>query len=154
MASSAPLTVSCHCGKVRLEMRRKPRALTQCNCSICRRYGALWAYYRRSSVRVVAAKNALITYRWNETREFKHCKACGFVTHYEQRVKRRDGSDTVAVNMRGVDQPELVAERPINLLDGAGSWRVLERRAQPGLLCSPSRAPTPARARKPRSGSV
>jgi hypothetical protein len=36
-----------------LEIDRKPRQLNECNCSICRRYGARWAYYRRKSVRVL-----------------------------------------------------------------------------------------------------
>ena len=32
--------------------------LTSCNCSICRRYGTLWAYYNFSEVRVIAARGA------------------------------------------------------------------------------------------------
>jgi hypothetical protein len=36
------LYASCHCGAVLLEIARKPRQLTECNCSICRRYGGLW----------------------------------------------------------------------------------------------------------------
>jgi len=28
--------------------------VTQCNCSVCRRYGTLWAYYRRSAVSITA----------------------------------------------------------------------------------------------------
>jgi hypothetical protein len=133
------LTVSCHCGSVTLELPRAPRALTQCNCSICRRYGALWAYFRRRSVRVRAARGALVSYTWrNKVREFRHCRICGCVTHYQQRVKKRDGSDTLAVNVRNVDQAELIATVPIKLLDGAASWKFLEHRPQPFLLRSPT----------------
>jgi hypothetical protein len=136
------LTVSCHCGKVTLELPRAPRALTQCNCSICRRYGALWAYFRRSSVRVRAARGSLVSYSWrNKVREFRHCRFCGCVTHYQQRVKKRDGSDTLAVNLRNVDQPGLIATVPIKLLDGAASWKFLEHRPQPFLLRSPTERP-------------
>ena len=132
------LTVSCHCGSVTLELPRPPRTLTQCNCSICRRYGALWAYYRRRSIRVNAPKSARVSYSWrNRVREFWHCRRCGCVTHYQQRLKREDASDTLAVNMRNVDQPELVAAARVKLLDGAGSWKFLEERRQPYLLCSP-----------------
>ena len=42
------LTATCHCGAVRVDVPRKPRRLTSCNCSICRRYGTLWAYYKVS----------------------------------------------------------------------------------------------------------
>ena len=132
------LTASCHCGKVTLELRRAPRALTQCNCSICRRYGALWGYFRRRSVLVRAARSALASYSWgNQVREFRHCRSCGCLTHYQHRLKKRDGSDTLAVNMRNVDQPELIATAQITLLDGAGSWKALEQRPQPYLLHSP-----------------
>jgi hypothetical protein len=134
------LTASCHCGAVTLRFRRTPRAITQCNCSICRRYGALWGYFRRSSVSVSAAKKALASYTWrNRVREFWHCRTCGCLTHYEQRVKKPDGSDTLAVNLRNVDQPEQIAAVPIKLLDGAGSWKFLEQRPQPFLLRSPAR---------------
>src|SRR5437763_8152672 len=36
------LSATCHCGSVRIHVRRAPRTVTHCNCSICRRYGALW----------------------------------------------------------------------------------------------------------------
>ena len=46
------LTASCHCGAVQVCVPRKPRSLTNCNCSICRRYGVLWAYYKDSEVQL------------------------------------------------------------------------------------------------------
>jgi hypothetical protein len=46
---------------------------------------------------------------------------CGCVTHYQQRVTKPDGSDTLAVNLRNVDRPELMASVPIKLLDGDGA---------------------------------
>jgi hypothetical protein len=132
------VTASCHCGAVRLEMARTPRKLTQCNCSICRRYGAIWAYYRRKSVRVVCARNALSLYTWrNETLQFYRCKKCGSVTHHEQMRKRSDGTDTLAVNVRNIDNPAAIADLPIKLLDGASSWKVLGEGAQPDLFSSP-----------------
>ena len=36
------LTATCHCGAVRVDVPRRPRSLTNCNCSVCRRYGTLW----------------------------------------------------------------------------------------------------------------
>lgn len=127
--AARPLTVSCHCGIVRLELPRLPRSLTQCNCSICRRYGALWAYFRRRSVRVIAARSALASYTWrNRVRQYRHCKRCGCVTHYQQRVRRPDGTDIVAVNLRNIDDPERVAQVRTRLLDGAKTWRMLGER--------------------------
>ena len=34
------IEVSCHCGSVKIDIPRKPRTLTDCNCSICR--GSSW----------------------------------------------------------------------------------------------------------------
>lgn len=131
-------TASCHCGAVKLEMQRKPRKLTQCNCSLCRRYGALWAYFQRSSVRIVAGKNALETYSWLNNRFIFHrCATCGCVTYYERTHKRADGSDMAAVNLRNIDDPVIIAKLPIRLLDGASSWKILEEAPQPYLLRSP-----------------
>jgi hypothetical protein len=33
---------SCHCAAVQLEIDSAPETVTDCNCSICRRYGVLW----------------------------------------------------------------------------------------------------------------
>ena len=35
---------SCHCDAVTFELLQRPKWLTDCNCSICRRIGALWAH--------------------------------------------------------------------------------------------------------------
>ncbi len=130
------LIASCHCGAISLEVARKPRKLTQCNCSICRRYGAIWAYYSRKSVRVICERDALSVYTWrNGTLEFYHCKCCGYVTHHERATKRSDGSDTLAVNARNMD-PEVVASIPIKMLDGASTWKVIDECVQPNLFRS------------------
>ena len=56
------LTASCHCGAVQIEVDHTPPSLTQCTCSICRRYAALWAYYTRKTARVHAATGATTIY--------------------------------------------------------------------------------------------
>lgn len=118
------LFASCHCGAVRLEMARKPRQLTDCNCSICRRYGTLWAYYSRKTVRVVRGTDAMSAYVWGDgTLEFYHCNTCGCVTHHE-RVKKASDS-TVAVNARTME-PDAIASLRIRKLDGASTWKYLD----------------------------
>jgi hypothetical protein len=130
-------TASCHCGAVKLEIPRRPRKLTQCNCSICRRYGAIWAYYRRKSVRVTCGADALSVYAWrNRTLEFYRCTRCGCVMHHERATKRKDGTDIRAVNVRNIDDPRVVAMLPIRMLDGAATWKVLDERVQPDLFHS------------------
>ncbi len=109
------LHASCHCGAIRLEIARKPRTLTECNCGICRRYGARWAYYTSKSVRVIAEPQALASHIGRvKTFEYFHCRTCGCVTHY-RRVNITD-DDRIAVNARMMD-PDDVADVPVRLND-------------------------------------
>ena len=38
------LTGTCHCGACRWTLAAPPASVTACSCTICRRFGALWAY--------------------------------------------------------------------------------------------------------------
>lgn len=111
---------SCHCGAVRLEIARRPRQLTECNCSICRRYGTRWAYYTQTAVRVVGRT---VTYAWRpDSLAFHHCPRCGCVTHWARARKRRDAR--MGVNAR-LMEPEAIAGVRVRLLDGASTWKYL-----------------------------
>src|ERR1700730_16991326 len=35
---------TCHCGDAHWMLKGDPGSATACNCTLCRRYGALWAY--------------------------------------------------------------------------------------------------------------
>ena len=122
--SKAPFAAVCHCGAIRIYVRRISRTLTSCNCSICRRYGALWAYYAESSVSIEAPKGGLSKYSWNRRiRTYYRCKKCGCVTHYAYGKKHR--SRTVAVNAVNFEPSDLTGAR-IRHLDGAASWKFLD----------------------------
>lgn len=115
---------ACHCGAVRLTLPRRPRRLTCCNCSICRRYGTLWAYYRAGTVRVEHEPGATADYRWGSRKlRFVRCARCGCVTHWER--ARRTPESRMGVNVRLFD-PEALGEVRIRRLDGARTWRYLD----------------------------
>ena len=117
------LTASCHCGAVKVEVPRRPRTVTSCNCSICVRYGALWAYYRRGTIRVVAARGATEHYSWSRKAiRFIRCRTCGCVTHYERTSRTAQYG---AVNARGFPLDVLEAIR-VRRLDGARTWKYLD----------------------------
>ena len=118
------LTATCHCGAVKVEVPRRPRRLTNCNCSICRRYGTLCAYYKRSEVRVVSAPGATDEYAWGDrSLKFVRCHACGCVTHWEGVEPKEDGK--MGVNARNFE-PGAVKSARIRLLDGASTWKYLD----------------------------
>jgi hypothetical protein len=116
------LTTSCHCGTVRIEVARKPRSVTECSCSICRRYGARWAYYSRKAVKIAAPPTALKAYKRGRVLYFDHCRRCGCVMAYRPIVSA-GAKDRLGVNLRMVDDPDALAGLKILRFDGAKTWR-------------------------------
>ena len=117
------IEASCHCGAVRLEIERAPEALTDCNCSICRRYGALWAYYAPAQVHIVAGVGATETYMCNDRMlDFHRCKDCGCVSHW---ARHGEVGERMGVNARLMDLPVVAAAR-VRRLDGADTWEFLD----------------------------
>jgi hypothetical protein len=117
------LTATCHCGAVKVQAPRKPRSLTDCNCSICHRYGVRWAYYKDADVQLVAADDATDDYVWGDkTQKFIRCRMCGCVMQWK---KFEVGKDTyTGVNARNFE-PAAVASVKVRLLDGANTWKYI-----------------------------
>lgn len=114
---------SCHCGAVRLAIAEAPSEVTDCNCSICRRYGVLWAYYSPARVRVTPSEGATDIYMWDDRAiEFHRCKVCGCVTHWAP-VDRIH--DRMGVNAR-LMEPDVLAAARVRRLDGAGTERYVD----------------------------
>jgi hypothetical protein len=113
---------SCHCGAIELEVVLAPEEVTSCNCSICRRYGVLWAYYSPTQVRFVRSATTE-TYMWDDkTIKFHLCRTCGCVSHWSA----VDASvDRMGVNARLMDS-ELVRRARIRLLDGAATEKYFD----------------------------
>ena len=111
---------SCHCGAVELELRLpdgivEPR---RCNCSICRRKGAVVGSVPLQDLRVVKGQDVLRLYQF-DTREAEHyfCAVCGIYTHH----RRRSNPNQYGINLgclEGVD-PTLLGDVPVN--DGANN---------------------------------
>ena len=118
------ITASCHCGNVQIEVDVKPDSLTECNCSVCRRSGAVWAYYTFDQARVLTAPEHMSAYLWNDrVIEFYHCNHCGCLTHYEDVEKNPE--NRIAVNARMM-APEEIKDIRIRKFDGAVSWKLLD----------------------------
>lgn len=94
---------SCHCGAVRFEVE-EPEQVIDCNCSHCRLYGALVAYYPQRDVRFAAEPDTFI-YQWGDRDlEFHHCRTCGCATHTT--IAGVADAEKIAVNarlIRGLD---------------------------------------------------
>jgi hypothetical protein len=115
---------SCHCGAVRWTASLMPESATACNCTVCRRYGALWAYdYEGEGIRVSGPTRAYIR---GEAIEFHHCPECGCVAFWRARKTDGAGRRRIAVNLRLTD-PAAVAHLPIDHFDGFDTFADLPR---------------------------
>lgn len=106
---------TCHCGSVELEINLPDGILDprRCDCSICRRKGAIMASAMLSDIRVVKGEKFLKLYQFN-TYNAKHyfCSNCGIYTHHQ----RRSDPNLYGYNvgcLEGVN-PYLIAEVKVN----------------------------------------
>jgi hypothetical protein len=114
----------CHCGAVRITIPRRPRRITSCTGSICRRDGALWAYYGSSAVRIRAARSATESYAWGEQSiRFVRCATCGCVAHWKPVA--RVANARMGVNTRLFD-PAAMAGVRVRRFDGAATGKFLD----------------------------
>lgn len=119
---------ACHCGKVKLKARQVPDSVTCCNCSICHRLGALWAYYNADEVIVTTTDGPPDSYAWGEkTIVYHRCGDCGCTTHYT--ATDSDGVPMIAVNCRMATIEQMKAV-PVRQFDGLDSWQYLDEQAQ------------------------
>ena len=102
MNDAAMKKANCHCGAVVMELARKPKEIFECNCSICRRLGVLWAYYHCDDVSLVQGEGTTKVYIWNHrVIEFHSCATCGCTTHWI--AVDRTFRDKMGINARLIE---------------------------------------------------
>src|SRR5687768_12360282 len=112
------IKAACHCSAVRFEISRPPVWVLDCNCTLCRRYGPLWTYYRGAAQALLVSKPApdvTQTYVWGDRMiAFHRCRTCGCVTHMERiagdppvifavNARMMVGLDPASVSLRQID---------------------------------------------------
>lgn len=118
------LKASCHCGAVEIDIKALPDTLVQCTCSICRRYGALWAFCSTDTAVVNAAANGLASYIWGDRQiAFQHCSVCGCVTHYDS--LNAEEPRRLAVNARMLSAQQ-TRDIKVQTFDGADTWQFID----------------------------
>ncbi|HET7844814.1 MAG TPA: GFA family protein [Xanthomonadales bacterium] len=78
---------SCHCGAIRFEIDSDFPELTTCDCSMCRRRGAVMVKVHESAFRLLAGAESLVPYQFH-THTAKHwfCRTCGIYPFHRKRV--------------------------------------------------------------------
>ncbi|HMQ10838.1 MAG TPA: GFA family protein [Oligoflexia bacterium] len=119
-----PLDGHCHCKHVSWQYLSLPDNITACNCTVCSRYGVLWAYgYLNDTVKVYG-KTKCYT-RGDKELSFHFCNTCGCVAYWLANYPRDNGQFRIAVNMRLIDQPEKIKLIPIRHFEGLHSFKDL-----------------------------
>jgi hypothetical protein len=114
------LSATCHCGALRIEIPEPPTEITNCDCSICRRLGVLWAYYAVETVAVQGHPEKSDTdVPGDRTLRVVRCKTRGCTSHWEPLEPKPDA--VLGVNIRNFD-PQAIWNVRMRLLDGASTW--------------------------------
>ncbi len=115
---------SCHCGAIRLELATAPDHVIDCNCSICSRYGALWAVFEPDAATISGQLESLRGYVWGRrTIRTMHCAICGCVTHWES-ISTQD-EPKLGINMRNFKTSSVTGLK-VRRFDGAEGWSYLD----------------------------
>jgi hypothetical protein len=113
---------SCHCGRVRFEVDMSLDHVRVCDCSICRRRGALIHRVAEDRLRILTPLDELTLYQWHtHTAEDWFCRTCGILPF--RRPRHRTAEEEAAgappfsgwsVNVRcleGVDLDAIPVQR-------------------------------------------
>jgi hypothetical protein len=106
MPESKVYAGGCHCGRVSYEVTTDLAQVMECNCSICRKRGALWAFMPAEQFVLRAGADALADYQFGKKRlHHPFCPSCGVGSF--SRGAGQDGREMIAVNVRCLEEVDL-----------------------------------------------
>ena len=147
-----PLSATCHCGAVHVQVAHAPDFIFECNCSLCESHGVWWGYYTPDEVEVTGETRGYSRgdfgsissesgnrflgqeMRPQTTREpaveLHFCPRCGCTTHFALSEawleKSAAANDRTGVNMRLFDRAALSGVKlhfpDGRAWDGVGEW--------------------------------
>lgn len=118
-------TGSCHCGGVKWRYEDKIERATACNCTVCRRYGTIWAYGILNENIFVDGDTTAYT-RGERSLGFHFCPICGCIAFWLEKSDKLEDKLRSAVNLRISANPEDIRDVPIRHFDGLNKFTGLE----------------------------
>ena len=107
----------CHCGEVEAEINisEKIEKFIRCNCSICKRKGAIMSMVKNENFKIIKGFNNLKLYQFH-TNVAKHffCSNCGIYTHHNP----RSNPSMTGFNLGCIDNFDTFELQDVNILDG------------------------------------
>ena len=117
MPSQGQYNGSCHCGAVAFTVALPDglRAVGRCDCSLCRRRGAIMAHTGLDGLRIIRGQAVLRLYQFN-SRVAKHyfCSICGIYTHHQ----RRSDPSQYGINIGCLDGLDALEPGAVQTYDG------------------------------------
>lgn len=109
--------LTCHCGAIELEVVLSDGLDTarRCDCSFCKRRGAIVASAPLDGIRIVKGANKLSLYQWgSKTALHYFCSVCGIYTHHQRRSNPNENGANFSA-LEGINPRDL---GEIALVDG------------------------------------
>ena len=104
------LKLICLCGRVRIEVAKRPEFINACNCTLCSKSGARWSYIHPSDVSIEGATSDYSREDKDDPAANIHfCGRCGSTTHFTltQSAISKFGNVQTGVNMSLADESGL-----------------------------------------------
>ncbi len=109
--------LTCHCGEVEAEINlpNKLEKVVRCNCSICKKKGAMMSMVKNEDFKIIKGKDKLKLYQFH-SKVAKHffCSRCGIYTHHNPRIN----PTLTAFNVGCVDEVDTFKLDDISITDG------------------------------------
>ena len=106
---------SCHCGAVAFNVEVDPEQALKCNCSLCTKLGAVWAFAPKSRFALRSGAAEQGDYQFGKKRlHHRFCSQCGIESYAEATAP--DGTPSVGINLRCLEGVEVdkLSPRPFD----------------------------------------
>ena len=108
--------LKCHCGQVEAEIKIDNfNKILRCNCSICKRKGAIMSIVNNDEFKIVKGKDKLKNYQFH-TKVANHyfCTVCGIYTHHNP----RSNPSKTGFNLGCIDELDTFKLQDVDMNDG------------------------------------
>ena len=109
--------LTCHCGAVEAEINitRNFEKMMRCNCSICKRKGAIMSMVKNEDFKIIKGKDKLKLYQFH-SKLAKHffCTICGMYTHHNPRIN----PSLTGFNLGCIDEVDVYDFKNVSIADG------------------------------------
>ena len=109
--------LKCHCGEIeaKINLVGELEKIVRCNCSICKRKGAIMSMVKNEDFKIVKGEDKLKLYQFH-SKVAKHyfCSNCGIYTHHNP----RSNPALTGFNLGCVDEINTFNLNEITLING------------------------------------